>query len=100
MVVFEHTVKVTGKYAFSFTTFIWDHEWDGCDYAYFHDVNETQGKRAYRILEKELRVSGKTMDDLFRIKYGDKLEEESCGEDVFGFCLKNGIKYGITSVQI
>ena len=40
MSMFDHTVTVRGKYAFSFTTFIWDHEWDGWDYAYFHDVNE------------------------------------------------------------
>lgn len=100
MSMFDHTVKVTGQYAFSFTTFIWDHEWDGWDYAYFHDVNEEQGRKAYQILEKELGVSGKSMDELFQLKYGEKLKEESCGEDVYAFCRSNGIEYSFSYCQI
>ena len=100
MSLFDNTVKVTGHYAFSFTTFIWNHEWDGWDYAYFHDVNEEQGKKAYQILEKELGVEGKSMEELFRLKYGEKLSEESCGEEVFSFCLDNDIEYEMTVVQI
>lgn len=100
MSMFDHTVTVTGQYSFSFTTFIWDHEWDGCDYAYYHDVNEEQGLKAYHILEKELGVSGKPMEELFQIKFGEHLDEESCGQDVFGFCLENRIKYDMTVVQI
>ena len=91
--MFDHTVKVTGKYAFSFTTFIWDHEWDGRDYAYYHDVNEEQGRKVFLLLEKELGVHDKSMDELFQLKYGDKLREESCGEAVFDFCKENGIEY-------
>ena len=100
MSMFDHTVTVTGQYSFSFTTFIWDHEWDGCDYAYYHDVNEEQGKKAYQILEKELGINGKSLEELFQIKYGEKLREESCGADVFSFCLANGIKYKMNVVQI
>lgn len=100
MRMFDHTVKVTGKYAFSFTTFIWDHEWDGWDYAYFHDVNEEQGKKAFLLLEKELGVQGKTMEELFQLKYGDKLKEETCGEEVDTFCAKNGIEYAFQEWQI
>lgn len=100
MSMFDHTVKVTGKYAFSFTTFIWDHEWDGNDYAYFHDVNEEQGYKAYQILEQELGVTGKSMEELFQLKYGEKLHEESCGEDMFDLCLEHGIEYGFQAVQI
>ena len=100
MSMFDHTVTVTGKYAFSFTTFIWDHEWDGNDYAYFHDVNEEQGYKAYQILEKELGVSGKSMEELFRLKYGEKLTEESCGEEVYDFCREHDIQYDFQHLQI
>lgn len=100
MSMFDHPVKVTGKYAFSFTTFIWDHEWDGWDYAYFHDVNEEQGEKAFRLLEQELGVRGKTMEELFRLKYGEKLNGETCGEDVYDFCREHGIEYGFKECQI
>ncbi len=100
MSMFDHTVKVTGKYAFSFTTFIWDHEWDGNDYAYFHDVNEEQGYKAYQILEQELGVTGKSMEELFRLKYEEKLTEESCGEEVYDFCHEHDIQYDFHHLQI
>lgn len=100
MSMFDHTVTVTGKYAFSFTTFVWDHEWDGWDYAYFHDVNEEEGEKAYHVLEQELGVQGKTMEELFQLKYGEKLKEETCGEEVFDFCREHGIEYAFQAIQI
>ena len=70
------------------------------DYAYFHDVDEEQGKIAYALLEKELGVEGMTMNDLLHMKYADRLKDETCGEDVLRFCLEHGIKYTMTPVMI
>ena len=67
MSMFDNPVKVTGKYAFSFTTFIWDHPWDGRDYAYCHDVNEVEGLKAFRALETELGARGMSMKELFQL---------------------------------
>ena len=100
MSMFDNTVKVTGKYAFSFTTFVWDHEWDGMDYAYFHDVNEKEGLKAYLALEKELGVSGKSMNELFQLKWGEHLKDGNCGEDVFDFCKKHDISYDFRAITI
>ncbi len=100
MGLFDQTVRVTGRYSFSFTTFVWDHGWDGDDYAYIHDVDEEEGKKVQSLLEKELDESGKTLEELFRLKYGEKLFDEKCGEEVFRLCQENGIHYTFHSVQI
>ena len=100
MGLFSNQVTVTGRYAFTFTTIIWDHEWDGRDYAYFHDVDEEQGLKAFKILEKELGVSGRSLKELFRLKFGETLNGEEGGDAVFDFCIKNGIKYAFQAVQI
>ena len=96
MSLFERYTYVTGRYAFAFHIIIWDHEWDGRDYAYIHDVNEEQGEKTYHILEKELGVQGKTMEELFRLKYGENYGTEECADDIFRFCNKHNIENKLT----
>ena len=95
MSMFDRSVRVTGKYAFSFTTYVFDHEWDGNDYAYFHDVGEREGRRAYHILENELGVQKKSRKELFRLKFGQNPD----ADDVFDFCMKHDIQYEFHMIQ-
>ena len=100
MNMFDNPVKVTGKYAFSFTTFIWDHPWDGRDYAYCHDVNEVEGLKAFRALETELGARGMSMKELFQLKWGEHLMDEVCGDDVYRFCRENNIQFEEMTILI
>ena len=100
MSMFDNPVKVTGEYAFSFTTFIWEHEWDGRDYAYCHEVDEEEGLKAYHCLEHELGVYGKTMKELFQLKWGEHLKDENCGEDVRSFCMDHSIRFEQMTILI
>ncbi len=93
MNMFDNPVRVTGKYSFSFTTFIWDHPWDGRDYAYFHDVDEEEGLKAFRVLEKELGAREKSMKELFQLKWGEHLLDEDCGDEVYRFCKEHNIRF-------
>ena len=40
------------------------------------------------------------MEELFQLKYGEKLKEETCGEEVFDFCREHGIEYAFQAIQI
>ncbi len=96
MGMFDHNVEVTGKYAFSFTTFVWEHPWDNKDYAYFHDVNEKNGKKAYRLLSEELGADGKSMEELLKMKFG----EDPDPEKVFDYCREHGIEFVFNATMI
>ncbi len=93
-------VKVTGVYAFSFTTYIWEHDWDGNDYAYFHDVDEQEGEKVFRILEKDLHVSGLSMEEILKKRFGENTEEDEYADEIVRFCSANQIRYELTVVRL
>ncbi len=96
MSMFDNPVKATGKYAFSFTTFVWDHPWDNKDYAYCHDVNEEEGKKAYDLLSKKTGTSGQSMDALLKRAFGEKPDADA----VYNFCKENSIGFDFKAVMI
>ena len=96
MGMFDKPVKVTGEHSFSFTTFIWEHPWDNKDYAYFHDVNEDEGKKMYKLLSKELGATGKSMEDLLKAKFG----KEPDADQIFDYCKEHDISYDFSSSMI
>ena len=85
---------MTGKYAFSFTTILWDHEWDGCDYAYIHDVGEKEGGKMYRLLSERPGMRGKTMGELLRAAFGGDPDA------VLEYCAANGIEYTFCAITL
>ena len=82
-------------YSFSFATYFYDHEWDGGDYMYCHDVDSENGRKAHGLLSAELGHGG-SIDELIAEKFGSPPDSDA----LLSFCNSRGIMYELIACRI